>query len=176
MLQQNKQAVAENVFVREFVEADVEQLATLMRGLASFERYLDDFEVGCSDLIERGLSERPQFRALVAAQGAGKILGMAVYHIVPFTYDLTPEMILKELFVEENARGRGIGEALMDRLRKDAKVIGCKRIKWLVLHDNDRAKSFYSRMGGWKDAKWENWVMTLPASEGRHADQRGSLA
>lgn len=148
--------------VREFNENDAEQLLKLMRGLAAFERYQDEFAVTKHDLIERGLSASPQFTALVAINRNDELLGMAVYYLVPYTYDLAPDMVLKELFVSEGARSQGVGEALMKRLQQDAKSHGCKRIKWLVLSDNERAKSFYKRNGGEKDTKWENWTLTLP--------------
>ncbi len=147
--------------VREFRRSDVGQLLALMRRLAEFERYSEDFAISEADLIERGLSECPQFTALVAMDANGSALGMAVYHLIPYTYDLAPDMILKELFVAESSRGLGVGEALMGRLIKEAKRRGCRRIKWLVLTENVRAKSFYTRLGGVKDDKWENWLIDL---------------
>ncbi len=41
---------------------------------------------------------------------------MAVTYIIPWTYDLKPTVILKELFIHESARGEGIGKALMKRV------------------------------------------------------------
>lgn len=154
--------MADQIQVREFNETDIEQLLNLMRGLAAFEHYLDAFAVSRDDLIERGLNGSPQFTALVAVNHNDELLGMAVYYLVPYTYDLAPDMVLKELFVSEDARSQGVGEALMERLQQDAKSRGCERIKWFVLSDNERAKSFYKRIGGKKDTKWENWTLTLP--------------
>jgi len=147
--------------VREFRKSDIGQLLDLMQRLADFERYLDDFAISEADLIERGLGEHPQFTALVAMGSNGSVLGMAVYHLIAYTYDLAPDMILKELFVAEPSRGLGVGEALMARLLQDAERKGCRRIKWLVLKENDQAKSFYARIGGMKDMKWENWFIDL---------------
>lgn len=145
-----------------FNERDVAQLLSLMRELAAYERYIDEFAVRAADLMERGLQEPPEFTALVAKTSEDEVLGMAVYYVIPFTYDLSPDMVLKELFVAEYARGRGVGEALMARLTQDAQCLGCNRIKWLVLNENERAKAFYARMGGRKDTKWENWILAVP--------------
>ena len=148
--------------VQIFAEQDIAQVLDLMRGLAAYERYLDAFAVSGADLLERGLQDPAEFTILVAKTEDGTVLGMAVYYLIPFTFDLSPDMVLKELYVAENARSRGVGEALMARLQQDAKGLGCRRIKWLVLNENTRAKAFYARIGGRQDTKWENWVLNVP--------------
>lgn len=147
--------------VRHFQRDDIPQLLTMMKELAAFEGYLDAFAVTQSDLEERGLCREPQFRALVAEKPnkPGDLLGMAVFHFIPYTYDLTPDLVLKELYVRESARGFGAGKALIEQVRIEAVAAGCKRIKWLVLASNDRAKAFYQSLGGRRDDQWELWSL-----------------
>ena len=151
------------IIVRHFERQDVTALRQLMVELAVFERYDDAFAVTEQDIIDRGLGNDPQFWALVA-HVAGKprdLLGMLVYYFIPYTYDLSPEMVVKELYVEAEARGKRIGEQLMLGAKDVARDAGCKRIKWLVLDDNERAKQFYAGLGAQKDEKWENWRLVL---------------
>ncbi|MFK7958352.1 MAG: N-acetyltransferase family protein [Lysobacterales bacterium] len=136
-------------------------LIGLMKELAQFEDYLDDFAVNEADLVQRGLCQSPQFDIQVAHTADGTLFGMAVYYTVPYTYDLRPDMVLKELFVTREARGAGVGEALMDAVCCEARKLGCKRLRWLVMRSNQRAKGFYSRLGATEDAKWDNWRLAL---------------
>lgn len=152
------------ISVRRFNGEDIPQLLQLMRELARFEDYLDDFAVTERDIAQRGLSDNRQFGLFVAEADdqPGELLGMAVYYLIPYTFDLSPDLVLKELYVAEHARGMGVGRALMSRIRKAAQHAGARRIRWLVLHSNDNAKRFYASLGARPDRKWENWQLALP--------------
>lgn len=145
--------------IRRATPGDVPVLLALMRELAAFERYLDRFAVTEAELLRRGFpaTGEPEFFALVAEDPAGRLVGYAVYHFIPFTYDLRPTLVLKELFVRETVRSAGVGVALLDRLLAVARSHGCGLIKWAVLPENERAKAFYRRWGGSPDPQWEYW-------------------
>ncbi|HEV7307610.1 GNAT family N-acetyltransferase [Ensifer sp.] len=145
--------------VRPFERRDVADVLKLMRGLAVFEGYIDDFRVTEADLVEHGLGENPRFGVFVAALG-DRVVGIAVYYVIPWTYDLKPTLVLKELYVEEGARSSGAGARLFAALKDHAAAIGAPRINWTVLATNDDAKRFYRREGADHDADWEPW--TLP--------------
>ena len=151
------------VKVRTFVHEDAAQLLEMMVSLARFEDYIGDFAVLKQDLIQRGFGDAPEFQALVAHEEANptRLLGMAVFYWIPFSYDLTAEIVLKELYVRPAGRGKGIGKALMAQLIAIARGEGCRRIKWLVLPENQRARTFYTSLGAKQDTKWENWVLEL---------------
>ncbi|HNP64258.1 MAG TPA: GNAT family N-acetyltransferase [Woeseiaceae bacterium] len=155
--------VEDTLVVRDFVEDDVSPLLELMLSLAEFEGYHEQFAVTESELRSRGLGDDPQFKALVAEYSGspGKLAGMAVYYFVPYTFDLRPDLILKELFVADTVRSAGVGGALMQRLTSRARAANCRRIKWLVLPDNVRAKKFYTSLGAKHDSSWETWTMQL---------------
>lgn len=148
--------------VRSFEESDIPALLELMRQLAEFEGYIDEFRVSEADLRAFGLSGKPRFGALVALCPSSRApVGMAVYYSVPWTYDMRPNLVLKELFVTAEARNRGVGEVLMAELRRCAQRAGASRIRWLVLKDNTGARRFYERMGGQRLDQWECWEMAI---------------
>ncbi|MGN7878157.1 N-acetyltransferase family protein [Ensifer sp. 22460] len=146
--------------VRPFERHDVTDVLELMRGLAIFEGYIDKFFVTEADLIEHGLGDNPRFGVLVADLG-GRAVGIAVHYVIPWTYDLKPTLVLKELFVDETARSSGAGAALIAALKRHAARIRAPRINWTVLATNDAAKRFYRREGGSHDAIWEPWTMPV---------------
>lgn len=78
-----------------------------------------------------------------------------------FTFDLQPNLILKELYVRETRRGISIGHALMAAVLASAKELGCARLKWDVLQNNTSAQAFYRSIGGLPDSDWESWIRVL---------------
>lgn len=146
--------------IRSFDHRDVADVLALMRGLAVFEGYIDDFRVTETDLVEHGLGPSPRFGVFVAVL-AGKVVGIAVHYQIPWTYDLKPVVLLKELFVAEDVRGSGAGEALFQRLVSYAKEIGASKIGWTVLDGNERAMRFYERQGAAEDTVWRPWFIKV---------------
>lgn len=125
--------------VRHACISDANELLVLMRELARFEDYIEQFRVTEDDLLERGLCEgsSQQFIAFIAEAGNGEMLGYALAYMVPFTFDLQPNLILKELYVRETRRGIGIGHALMAAVLASAKTrlrafeVGCIAEKYV---------------------------------------------
>lgn len=149
-----------NTTVRAFTETDVPQLLELMRGLARFEGYIDGFRVTEEDLIRYGLGSDPSFEAFIAESSDLKgLVGMLVLYRIPWTYDLRPTLVMKELFVRDDARGRGVGRALLARAAERARELDCPRLIWTVLPSNEAAKRFYAAAGASRDVDWEHWQL-----------------
>jgi ribosomal protein S18 acetylase RimI-like enzyme len=148
--------------IRRAVASDASQLLALMRGLARFEGYDDRFAVTVDALLERGFSSQrpPEFLAWVAELD-GKLLGYAVIYVIPFTFDLRPTLVLKELFIDEAARGRNLGHELMRAVIDHGRALDARMIRWQVLPSNDPAKRFYRQHGAAVDGDWENWFLEL---------------
>jgi len=97
--------------VREAIEADIPDLLRLMRELARFERYADAFAVTEEVLREQGFRRSPpDFYCLVAEENR-ELLGLLVYYFVPFTYRAKPNIIVKELYVGDEHRGRELANS-----------------------------------------------------------------
>lgn len=151
--------------IRPWGAEDAPQLLTLMKKLASFEGYSDDFLVTTDDLIDFGLGGEARFRAFVAeCIDSKELVGMAVVYTISWTFDMRPTLVLKELFVESKVRGKGVGCALFSAAKEHAIAIGASRMNWTVLTGNDRAMSFYSAQEGKHDGKWQPWSLDLTLS------------
>ncbi|MES2819567.1 MAG: GNAT family N-acetyltransferase [Pseudomonadota bacterium] len=138
--------------------ADVPALLMLMRELASFEDYLQHFAVDESALLERAFGPQAQCQVFVAASVDG-LCGYAVVLEIPFTYDLRPRVVLKELYVAPQARGTGLGTSLLREVARWSSSRGAGQLSWLVLKGNRRAETFYRRLGGVPDSKWIAYEM-----------------
>jgi len=148
--------------IRLAVASDAPQLLALMRGLAQFEGYDDRFAVTEDVLLERGFSAQrpPEFTAWVAEM-KGKLVGHAVIYVIPFTFDLRPTLVLKELFIEAQARGQDFGRGLMRAVIEHGRAMNARLIRWQVLPRNEAAKSFYRQQQAEVDVDWENWYLDL---------------
>lgn len=143
--------------VRRAVESDVPEVLRLMTALAVFERYDDRFAVTEDVVRERGFGRAdPEFVALVTgdAQPGGHLTGLLVYYLIPFTLTARPTLFIKELMVDEHARGSGVGRALMTAAAQEAVRLGCGQVKWQVADWNEPGRRFYESLGARPDPTW----------------------
>ena len=146
--------------IRKAVEADIPNLLPLMRELAEFEKYAEDFAVTEAVLREQGFRHSPpEFHCLVAEKG-GELVGFLVYYFVPFTYRAKPNLIIKELYIAGQHRSRGVGKLLMQAVAKEAAWSGCGMIKWWVAKWNKRGIEFYKRFGAKIDRDWHEFQLS----------------
>jgi GNAT superfamily N-acetyltransferase len=146
--------------IRRAVETDVPNLLPLMRELAEFEKFADGFAITEEVLHEQGFRRSPpDFRCLVAEESGG-LIGLLVYYFVPFTYRAKPNIIIKELYVADKHRSKGVGKLLMKAVATEAEKAGCAMIKWWVAKWNHRSIQFYERLGAQIDPDGHEFQMS----------------
>ncbi len=74
-------------------------------------------------------------------------VGLAIYTFVLPAGGDGPGLYLKEIFVTDAVRGRGVGRALFARLTAIAMARGCTRIDWTAESTNAGAMRFYADIG-----------------------------
>src|SRR6476659_9197272 len=147
------------VRIRKALESDIPRLLPLMRELAKFEKYIDAFAITEEVLREQGFRRSPpDFHCLVAEEGS-TLVGFLVYYFVPFTYRAKPNLIVKELYIADRHRGRGIGRKLMKAVARKAQETSCGMIKWWVAKWNERGMDFYRRLGATIDNEWHEFQL-----------------
>ncbi len=139
------------MIIRHANAQDSEQVLSLMKQLAIFEGYINNFEV-TDKVIKAQINH--SFYALVADDG-NKIVGLLVYYFLPFTYDMAPWLFIKELYVDENSRGQNIGQLLMLKAQNICQQKGGSRMTWSVLSTNFHAQNFYQSLGASHDKDWQ---------------------
>ncbi|MDT0475619.1 GNAT family N-acetyltransferase [Streptomyces sp. DSM 41014] len=125
--------------------ADVEVISET---LGEIEAYYGGDEVpGDVTRIRAALfGDRPAATVLLAREGGG-VLGLASYSLLWPAAGADTSLFLKELFVREPARRRGVARALMSALRDEAAALGCSRVEWQADADNPPALAFYEALG-----------------------------
>ena len=132
--------------IRPAQERDVEAIVELIRGLAEFEQLTHWLRVTPQTLAPHLFGPKPVAEALVA-ESAGTLVAFALFFTNFSTFLAQPGLYLEDLFVRPQARGQGIGEALLTRLARLAVERGYGRFEWSVLDWNENAIRFYQRMG-----------------------------
>lgn len=131
--------------IRKAEKTDMPAVLELIQELAIFENEPQAVEISVETLEKEGFSENPLFNCFIAEK-EGEILGAALFY---FRFSTWKGRIvhLEDLIVRESERGKGIGQALYDRVMQFAFDMGIKRVSWEVLDWNEGAIKFYERTG-----------------------------
>ncbi|WP_231121948.1 GNAT family N-acetyltransferase [Motilibacter peucedani] len=108
---------------------------------------------GTSALWDRltGPAPHPQMFGLGAFAPDGRLLGLAHCIVGPSTWDTADDCYLEDLAVAEDARGRGVGRALIGELVRRAGERGWRRVFWVTEESNARARRLYDSVGSLTD-------------------------
>ncbi len=79
------------------------------------------------------------------AEAGGRIVGFAIHQHHPSTWVAGDVCYLEDLFVAPDARGFGVGRALMEDLITLSRARGWKRIDWNTEIDSLENRRFYDR-------------------------------
>jgi GNAT superfamily N-acetyltransferase len=142
-----------SVTIRDAVPGDVTTILRFVRELAEFEREADKVVATEALLHEAMFGARPVAEAVIAERD-GTPLGMALFFHNFSTWTGWKGLYLEDLYVTPEARGSGVGGALLKHLAGIAVDRGCTRFEWAVLDWNERAVEFYRSMGAEAMDEW----------------------
>ncbi len=132
---------------------DTSLVLAFIRDLAEYERMSDEV-VADEAGLRRALFGERRFAEVVLAEDGDQPLGFALFFHNFSTFLGMPGIYLEDLFVRPEARGRGIGKALLAFLAKLALQRGCGRLEWWVLDWNEDAIGFYEGLGARGMNEW----------------------
>ena len=104
-------------------------------------------------LTDALFGEKPAAEALIA-EGAEGPLGFALFFHNFSTWTGKRGVYLEDLYVTPEARGQGVGGALLTHLAGVALDRGCARFEWSVLDWNTPAIGFYKALGAVPMDEW----------------------
>ncbi len=142
--------------IREATAADASEILRLIQALADYERD-PGAVVNTTVLIEQWLFGSDAVASALVAELDGRIVGVAVWYRSYSTWTGAPGVYLEDLFVEPDARGHGLGKALLVALAGVARDRGYARFEWVVLDWNTPAIEFYESLGGRPMKEWTTY-------------------
>jgi GNAT superfamily N-acetyltransferase len=137
--------------------ADAALIVELIRGLADYEKLLDQMEA-TEERILAGLfpanGQAPAAHCVIG-EVDGAPAGFALYFFNFSTFLGRPGLYLEDLYVKPEFRGQGLGKALLLHLARIARERGCGRMEWAVLDWNRPAIEFYESLGARRLTEWQ---------------------
>lgn len=141
------------VTIRAAEREDMATIAAFIRALARYERAEAQVEATPETLAETLTGPHRAAAALIAEE-AGRPVGFAVYFFTYSTWQARRGLYLEDLYVVPQARGTGVGKALMRRLAAIALDNECGRFEWSVLDWNQPAIDVYEALGALPQREW----------------------
>jgi len=132
---------------------DQAAIRSLVVALAVYEREPDAVKATEADLAEALFGPDALAECLLAERD-GKALGLALYFRNFSTWTGKTGIYLEDLFVVPEARGLGVGKALLATLAGIAVTRGYARLEWAVLDWNTPAIGFYQALGAEMMNEW----------------------
>ena len=158
---QEKTALAAKVQVRPARPEDAALIYGFIRGLAEYEKLLDEVEATQDDIAGHLFGEAPRAFCDIA-EADGTPVGFALWFYNYSTFRGRHGIYLEDLFVVPEARGLGAGKALLQRLAQRCQEENLARLEWSVLDWNAPAIEFYQRLGATVMPDWRICRMTPP--------------
>ncbi len=140
-----------SIEVRFATPQDIPEVLGLIRDLAEYEKEPQEVTITESEMVKDGFEDN-LYKCLVAEK-AGKVVGIALYYPRYSTWK-GKTIHLEDFIVKEEARGKGIGLLLFERVVAESNKFGAKRLEWMVLEWNEPAINFYKKIGAELDSEW----------------------
>ncbi|CAN5361429.1 GNAT family N-acetyltransferase [soil metagenome] len=139
--------------IRRAVTGDAALVFDFVMQLAEYERLAHEVTTTADDLNAALFQEAPRVFCEIA-EWDGEPVGFALWFYDFSTFVGGHGIYLEDLFVKGEARGRGIGKALLAGLAKRCVDEGLGRLQWAVLDWNKPSIDFYDSLGAKPLGDW----------------------
>lgn len=136
--------------IRPLTRDDAEIVTAMAREATQYLIDLGDkvtFSLTRERYLEDGFGADPAFAGF-AAFDDDRPVGYLLYCMCYDADKAERFLWMIDLFVRGEARGLGVGRALMRRAQEQCRALGGKELFWAVYKPNQLAREFYDRLGG----------------------------
>ena len=154
---------ADNFSIRPAVPADVPLILSLIRGLAEYERLVDEC-IATEEQLEKWIFQEKKAEVVIGEAG-GDPVGFALFFTSFSTFLSKPGIYLEDLFIIPKARGNGYGKQLLRHLARLVVERGYGRLEWACLDWNKPSIAFYLSLGAVRMDEWTTYRLTGEALE-----------
>jgi GNAT superfamily N-acetyltransferase len=136
--------MTDKIQVRPVGEDERAAWESLWAGYLAF--YKATLAPGASDVAWARFHDPDEPMFLLGAYVDGKLTGIVHYLFHRSTWTPGNYCYLQDLFVNDSARGLGLGRALIEAVYDKAKVAGASRVHWLTHTTNAQARILYDQV------------------------------
>jgi GNAT superfamily N-acetyltransferase len=140
------------IIIRTTQTKDAETIAKIVRGLGWFEHLDSESIETTTERIQRHISlclADNSHSTFVAEDESGRVVGYASVHYLPYFFLAGPEGYVSELFIDAEARGIGVGTALLEQVIVEARKHGCSRLTLINSRTRESYKRKFYEQRGW---------------------------
>lgn len=151
--------MSEEIQIAPVDAAEFEQLLPL---IGSYQRFyeVEDVDEERNRAFFRRFLAPSEDGMLIGARAEGRFLGFACLYW-HFSSTLAAETVLmNDLYVEPDTRGKGIGRRLIEAGREVARERGAAHLEWATAPDNHTAQRLYDSTGA-KRSEWVEYELGL---------------
>jgi GNAT superfamily N-acetyltransferase len=138
----------DQIIVRDIARTDRDRWSHLWDGYNAF--YGRSGATALAETITATLWERLFDPAepvqCIVAENEGRLVGLAHFLFHRSTTMIAPICYLQDLFTSAEARGRGVGRALIRAVYDRAEAAGATRVYWQTHETNRTARTLYDRV------------------------------
>ncbi len=141
------------ISIRSATPADISLIGQFIRDLAEYEKLAHEVRFDEAVMAQKLFGPRT-FAEVLIGEIDGTPQGFALFFHNFSTFEGRPGIYLEDLFVRPDARGSGLGKALLGKLAALAVERDCARLEWSVLDWNTPAIDFYKALGARPMDEW----------------------
>jgi GNAT superfamily N-acetyltransferase len=146
---------------------DADALIELLTGLGWFQHYFGDAP---AEVLQERIRQKlllnladSSHSIYVAENSDGHIAGYVAVHWLPYLFLPGPEGFVSELFVQESARGQGLGSQLLAAVKAEAAERNCSRLSLINMRSRESyQRGFYGQHGWEERPEAANFILRLP--------------
>ena len=138
--------MSDKIVIRELRAEDRPEWAEMWRDYLAFYETSVPEEVYDST-FGRLLGDDPQDFSCFVAEQSGRLLGLTHYLFHRHAWKIENTCYLQDLYARPEARGTGVGRALIEAVYAEADRQGAPSVYWLTQEFNTTARRLYDRVG-----------------------------
>ena len=136
-------------------EKDVPLILKFIKGIAQYEKMLDEVET-TEELLHEYLFEKQRAEVIFAIVDNVEV-GFALFFHNFSTFVGKSGLYLEDIFVWPQYRGKGYGKAIFKQLVKIANERDCGRMEWVCLNWNQPSIDFYLSLNAKPLDEWTTY-------------------
>jgi GNAT superfamily N-acetyltransferase len=140
----------------------VEEFEGLLPLIAAYQRFYEAAEI--DEQRNRAFFRRflapSEDGLLLGARSEGRLVGYACLYWHFSSTRAKETVLMNDLYVEESARGQGVGRALIEATAEVARERGAASIEWSTAPDNHTAQRLYDSTGA-ERSEWFSYELRV---------------
>ena len=143
-----------DITIRSVQFQDAEDITSIIRDVGWFEHLKSESAQTTVERVRQHISlclADDSHSTFVAENEKHKVIGYSSVHYLPYFFLPGPEGYISELFISTEARGQGIGTALLEQIIAEARRRGCARLSLINSRTRESYRRKFYEQHGWNE-------------------------